>query len=136
MAKRDSKTNEANDYYSQISLNIKEKDLKNNSALVKKFLAELKDAKADNLGLRDSLESTQNTLEALRTSFHEIDKENAVLKAASDKRLGISIIQDLSAVGFGGGFGALITGQWVIGLSITIPTLILYLICRVINSKK
>ncbi|HSX46843.1 MAG TPA: hypothetical protein VLF87_02555 [Patescibacteria group bacterium] len=136
MANQDQrKKSVATDYLGQISLDIKQKDLKNNPPLVKKFLQELKEVKADNLALRDSLESTQNAFEGLNASYHELDKENAVLKAEKRTRLGISIIQDLMAAGVGAGIGALIADQIVIGLAVSVPCAIVYIICR-FSSKK
>jgi len=134
MAKKKAQKQEV-DYLSQISLDIKEEDFSDNPALVKKFLAELKDEKADNLALRDSLESTQDTLESLTKTYNELDKDYAIVKSKSDTKLGVSIIQDVSAAGFGGGLGVLFAGQIVIGLSITIPTFLLYIGCRVITAK-
>jgi len=66
---------QATDYLSQISLDIKEGDLKNNPALVKKFFAELKEQKAEYLGLRESLKATQDAMESLNRDFHVLDKE-------------------------------------------------------------
>lgn len=138
-------TIQATDYLSKISLDVKPGDLKNNPALVKRFLVDLREAKADNLALRDSLKAIQNAMENLNSAHaneteklknanHELDKENAVLKSAAKIRLGVIIIQDLTAGGFGGGIGALIAGQTTIGLAIAAPCLLVYIICRLINS--
>lgn len=146
MAEEKSKQTQATDYLSQISLDIKEKDLKNNPALVKSFLADLKATKADNLALRDSLKATQDAMESIKVShnketedlkdkIHWLDKDNAILRTAANAKLGVSIIQDFTAVGLGAGIGSLVTGQVVIGLAISVPCAALYIICRIVNSK-
>ena len=73
---------QATDYLAAVDLGITEKDL-SSKPLVKKFLQELKDTKADNLALTDSLEATQNALEAKKQEYVELDKKHTVLQADS-----------------------------------------------------
>lgn len=146
MAKKAISTDKATNYVSRIKLGFSAKDLKDNAALARKVLIDLKDAKADGIALRDSLKATQDFMESSSTTYtteieklkirnHTLDRDNAVLRAAARNRLGVTIIQDLTSAGIGGGIGAFIAGQSLIGVAVTLPCLIVFIICRVINSR-
>lgn len=94
----------ATDYLAQVDLDITDEDL-TSKPLVKKFLQELTETKADNIAISESLEAAQNALEIKKQEYVELDKEHTVLQATSRSKKGLRTIGDLALVGLGAGLG-------------------------------
>jgi len=123
---------QATDYLSEVDLGITEKDL-SSKPLIKKFLQDLKDAKADNLALTDSLEATQDALEIKKQEYAQLDKDFSVLKAKVKPKQGLETIEDLALVGLGAGLGLLPTSLQI-GLGVCLVSAVLYAIAKFYES--
>lgn len=85
--------------------------------------------------LEASLRKTQDESEKERGEKHELDKQVVLLEAKLKNNYLIELFKFLSSVGVGFSVNYVTTGLTELGLSIGIPSIIIYFICIVVNRK-
>jgi len=81
--------------------------------------------------LEKSLKKTQDESEKERKEKHELEKKKILLEAELSKNNIIEVIKFLSSVGMGFSINYLTSGQASLGLSIGIPSLIIFIVCLI-----
>lgn len=85
--------------------------------------------------LESSLKKTQDESEKIRTEKYEIEKENILLKEKLKDSWFISVLEFISSASLGFGLSYLTTHNTQIALSISIPSIIVYIVCVYLTKK-
>jgi hypothetical protein len=85
--------------------------------------------------LEASLKKTQNESEKERKEKHELDKKMILLENQLKNNNTIEIIKFLSTGGIGFSINYITIGSIYLGLSVGIPSIIIFIVCIVVNKK-
>jgi len=85
--------------------------------------------------LEASLKKTQDESEKFQQENHELDKKVVLLEDKMKNNIWIEIFKFISSGGIGFSINYLTAGSESIGLSIGIPSVIIFIICLVVNKK-
>lgn len=85
--------------------------------------------------LEASLKKTQDGSEVLQQTNHELDKKVAMLENKLEKNGFIEILKFISAGGVGFAVNYFTAGLKALSFSIGIPSVIIFIICVVVNKR-
>lgn len=85
--------------------------------------------------LEASLKKTQNESEKERKEKHELDKKLVLLEAQLKNNTIIEIIKFLASGGIGFSINYITIGSISLGLSVGIPSVIIFVVCIAVNKK-
>jgi len=85
--------------------------------------------------LEASLKKTQDESEAERQAKHELDKKVVLLESRLKSNIPIEIFKFLSSGGIGFAINYITGGEWSLGLSVGIPSVVIFIVCIVVNKK-
>lgn len=85
--------------------------------------------------LEASLKKIQDESEKIRQEKHELDKKLVLLESSLKNNIYIEIIKFGSTGGMGFAINYITAGSWSLGLSIGIPSMIIFIVCIIANKK-
>lgn len=85
--------------------------------------------------LEASLKKTQDESEKGRNEKNELDKKIVLLEAQQKNNNSIEIIKFIATGGIGFSVNYITIGSMSLGLSIGIPSIIIFIVCIVVNKK-
>ncbi|MDO8590925.1 MAG: hypothetical protein Q7R65_03015 [bacterium] len=85
--------------------------------------------------LEASLKKTQDESEKERQAGHELDKKLVLLESKLENSVSLEVFKFLSSGGIGFSINYITTGFWSIGLSIGIPSVVIFIVCIIVSKK-
>ena len=85
--------------------------------------------------LEKSLKKTQDESEKERQAKNELEKKIILLESNLENNIYIEIFKFLSSGGIGFAINYVTGGFWQLGLSIGIPSIIVFIVCIVVSKK-
>ena len=85
--------------------------------------------------LEASLKKTQDESEKNRTEKHEVEKRNILLEEKLKNNNLIEIFKFISSGGIGFSINYFTIGNISLALSVGVPSLVIYIVCVVVNKK-
>ena len=85
--------------------------------------------------LEASLKKTQDEAEKFQKENHELDKKAVLLEDKLKNNVWIEIFKYISSGGIGFSVNYFTGGNQYLGLSIGIPSLIVFIVCIIVNKK-
>lgn len=85
--------------------------------------------------LEASLKKTQDESEKERQAKHELDKNIILLESRLKNNIIVDIFKFLSSGGVGFSINYITTGSIFLGLSVGIPSIVIFIVCVVVNKK-